>query len=66
MTCEACARWTQGTQIPFTDAVATYGRCKPKYGWLPFWAARWQRDMQTNTRADEGNDCGAFDSGRSG
>lgn len=60
MSCEDCARWTPGTQVPFSEAVATYGRCKPKPGALPFWAVRAQRDMATNTRPNEGGGCAAF------
>jgi len=65
VTCEHCARWTPGTEIPFSDALATYGRCKPKWAApMPFWAARRERDMQTSTQPHEGAGCPAFDSGK--
>lgn len=61
MACERCIRWTAGTKVPFSELVATYGLCKPQFGPLPFWARRWQRDMQTNTQPHEGDQCPAFD-----
>jgi hypothetical protein len=64
MTCGDCVRWTPGTEIPFAEVPATYGLCKPSWGRRPFWAARRERDMQTNTRPDEGAGCAAFDTGK--
>lgn len=62
MPCEDCIRWTPGTVIPFSnpEMFATYGQCKPVFGLLPFWAARWERDMQTNTLPVEGLGCPAL------
>lgn len=66
MPCQDCSRWTPGTKIPFSqpEQIATYGLCKPLPGALPFWAAAWQRDMQTNTQPTEGFGCPAFNSGK--
>lgn len=63
MACLSCAHWTAGTKVPFStpEMVATYGLCRPVFGLLPFWASRWQRDMQTNTQPHEGSPCAAFD-----
>lgn len=62
MSCENCAYWTPGSNVPFSNPplTAIYGLCRPQFGLLPFWAVRWQRDMQTNTRPDEGFGCPAL------
>jgi hypothetical protein len=62
MACQDCSYWTPGSVIPLTDPVlrATYGLCRPQFGLLPFWAARAERDMQTNTLPVEGSGCPGF------
>jgi hypothetical protein len=60
MACGDCARWTAGSAIPFSDEPSTYGTCAPRFGPVPFWARRWQRDMSSRTRPDEGEHCAAF------
>lgn len=54
MSCETCANWT----VPAGESP--YGMCKPPEGALPFWAKRYQTDMQTQTLRKEGNPCEAF------
>lgn len=55
MTCEHCRLWSQPK-----GSTGPYGWCKPSPAMLPFWAARHQTDMQTQTLRTEGGDCDAF------